>query len=95
MPLVKGEVSHNVKEIDLNLAKIDYGQVFTFLKQNARISKSEAKELVETIYYRATVIDMLILSELQLDNFDKAYRLLELNSRPQSVLAMILMGFAT
>jgi DNA polymerase-3 subunit delta' len=95
LPLVKGEISHDVKEVELNLAKIDYEQVFTFLKQNARISKSEAKELVEAIYYRATVVDMLILSEMQLDNFDKAYRLLELNSRPQSVLALILMGFAS
>jgi len=93
LPLVKGKVSHTIKEVDLNLAKIDYAQIFTFLKQNARISKSEAKGLVEAIYYRATVVDMLILSEGQLDNFDKAYRLLELNSRPQSVLAFILMGF--
>ncbi len=93
LPIVKGDISHSVKEIELNLAKIDYAQIFAFLKQNARISKSEAKELVEAIYHRATVVDMLILSEAQLDNFDKAYRLLELNSRPQSVLALILMGF--
>jgi len=45
------------------------------------------------VYHRATVIDKLILSREQLDNFDKAYRLLELNSRPQSILAMILMSF--
>ena len=94
LPLVKGDVSHNVKEIELNLARIDYAQIFAFLKQNSRIDKTKAKELVEAIYYRATVVDMLILSESQLDNFDKAYRLLELNSRPQSVLAMVLMGFA-
>jgi DNA polymerase-3 subunit delta' len=36
---------------------------------------------------------MLILSSTQLENFDKAYSLLELNSKPQSVLAMILMSF--
>ncbi len=93
LPLVKGDISHSVKEVELNLAKIDYAQIFAFLKQNIRISKSEAKGLVEAIYYRATVVDMLILSEEQLDNFDRAYRLLELNSRPQSVLALILMGF--
>jgi DNA polymerase-3 subunit delta' len=93
LPIVKGEVSHDIKKIELNLAKVDYAQIFAFLKQNARISKGEAKELVEAIYHRATVVDMLILSQTQLENFDKAYRLLELNSRPQSVLAMILMGF--
>ena len=93
LPIVKGEISHDIKTVELNLARIDYAQIFDFLKQNAHISKSEAKELVEAIYYRATVTEMLILSQTQLENFDKAYRLLELNSRPQSVLAMILMGF--
>lgn len=93
LPILKGKSLHSVKEIDLNLARIDYSEVFSFLKENARIKKSEAKELVEALYHRATVIDMLILSEIQLENFDRAYRLLELNSRPQSVLALILMSF--
>ena len=93
LPILKGESIHSVKDIDLNLSRIDYAEVFSFLKANARIKKSEAKELVEALYHRATVVDMLILSETQLENFDKAYRLLELNSRPQSVLALILMSF--
>ena len=93
LPLVKGKVSHDVVEIEISMAKLSYGDIFSFLKQNLRVGKTEAKRLIEAIYYRATVVDMLILSESQLDNFDKAYRLLELNSRPQSVLAMILMGF--
>ncbi|WP_373036599.1 DNA polymerase III subunit delta' [Sulfurimonas sp.] len=93
LPILKGETFHTAHECELNLAKLDYSDVFTFLKTNARIKKNEAKAIVEALYYRATVVDMLILSQNQLDNFDKAYRLLELNSRPQSVLALILMGF--
>lgn len=93
MPLLKGVSSHKMDSVDLNLSRIDYAQVFAFLKENARVKKSDAKKLVEAIYYRATVTDMLILSVEQLENFDKAYRLLELNSRPQSVLCMILMSF--
>lgn len=93
LPILKGITSHTSYECELNLAKLDYEAVFSFLKTNARIKKNEAKVIVEALYYRATVIDMLILSKNQLDNFDKAYRLLELNSRPQSVLALILMGF--
>jgi len=93
LPILKGETTHTLQDIELNLARVDYAEVFAFLKENARIKKSEAKELVEALYYRATVVDMLILSTYQLDNFDRAYRLLELNSRPQSVLAQILMSF--
>jgi len=93
LPIVQGEVEHNKIEIDINLAKPNYGEIFEFLKTNARVKKSEAKGLVEALYHKATVIDRVVLNSLQLDNFDKAYRLLELNSRPQSVLALILMGF--
>jgi DNA polymerase-3 subunit delta' len=93
MPIINGIKNKKHKEVELNFSRLSYEDIFLFLKSNARISKNEAKELVEAIYYRATVIDKLILNEEQLENFDEAYRLLELNSRPQSVLALILMGF--
>jgi len=93
LPILKVNTSHEMQEINLNLSRIDYAQVFAFLKENARIKKIEAKELLEALFYRATVTDMLILTPVQLENFDKAYRLLELNSRPQSVLAMVVMSF--
>lgn len=93
LPIIKGEVVHEHSDFDINLSKIEFSDIFSFLKANARVSKVEAKELVEAIYHRATVVDKLILNEQQLNNFDKAYRLLELNSRPQSILAFILMGF--
>lgn len=93
LPILKGNFIAKSLEIDLNLARIDYAEIFAFLKEHSRTKPSEAKLLVEAIYKRATIVDQLILSELQLDNFDKAYRLLELNSRPQSVLAMLIMSF--
>ncbi|MCF6330115.1 MAG: DNA polymerase III subunit delta' [Sulfurimonas sp.] len=94
LPIFKGKITHETKNFDMSLAKIDYAEVFAFLKTNARVSKIEVKELVEAIYARATIVDTLILSNEQLEIFDKAYRLLELNSRPQSVLALVLMSFA-
>ncbi len=93
LPILKGKSVHKDIEINLNLARVDYSQIFAFLKENSRIKKSDAKLLVEALYKQATITDMLVLSTLQLDNFDKAYRLLELNSRPQSVLAMLIMSF--
>ena len=93
LPILKGDVNHEVMQVDLNLLKIDYAQVFSFLKEHSRIGKNEAKSLLEALYYRATVIDKLLLSQQQLDNFDKAYRLLEVNSKPQNIFAMLLMSF--
>ncbi|MBL0708526.1 MAG: DNA polymerase III subunit delta' [Sulfurimonas sp.] len=93
LPIIKGKGSAKTYECELNLAKLSYKDIFSFLKDNARVSKNDAKNLVESLYHRATVVDMLILSQVQLDNFDRAYRLLELNSKPQNVLTLVLMSF--
>ena len=94
LPILKTQTNHNTQHLDISLARLDYAEVFGFLKEHARVGKNDAKALVEALFYRATVEEQLILSETQLQNFDMAYRLLDLNSRPQSVLAMLLMGFA-
>ena len=93
LPILKNNTAHKKVSISLNLARIDYKEVFAFLKEHARVKKNDAKDLVEALFYQATVQDRLILSPSQLDSFDRAYRLLDLNSRPQSVLAMIIMSF--
>ena len=94
LPILKQSKNHVVDILELNLARLDYKDVFSFLKEHARVKKEDAKDLVEALFYRATVVDMLILNEKQLENFDMAYRLLTLNARAQSVLAMLLMSFA-
>ena len=94
LPILKTEFHHANMDLDIKLSRLDYKEVFAFLKTHARVTKMQAKLLVEALFYRATVVDKLILTPSQLDNFDKAYRLLDLNSRPQSVLAMLLMSFA-
>jgi DNA polymerase-3 subunit delta' len=93
LPIIYGKITFETIELELNLAQLNYDSIFKFLKDNARVKKVQAKSLIEAIYKRATITDMLILSNEQLENFDKAYRLLELNSRPQSILAFILMSF--
>ena len=93
LPILKVTTVQKNIELAVNLARIDYAEVFDFLKENARAKKNDAKDLVEALFYQATVVNQLILTPLQLENFDKAYRLLDLNSRPQSVLAMLLMSF--
>jgi DNA polymerase-3 subunit delta' len=94
LPILKVNTHRESVSVDINLARLDYKEVFAFLKEHARIKKEDSKVLLQAIFHRATVIDMLILTQEQLDNFDKAYRLLNLNARPQSVFAMILMSFA-
>lgn len=94
LPILKMNTDHAHLDINLNLTRLDYAEVFSFLKEHIRVSKSDAKALVEGLFHQATVVNRLILTPSQLENFDRAYRLLDLNSRPQSVLAMLLMSFA-
>jgi DNA polymerase-3 subunit delta' len=94
LPILKVNTHRESVSVDINLARLDYKEVFAFLKEHSRIKKEDAKTLLQALLHRAIVVDMLILTQDQLDNFDKAYRLLNLNARPQSVFAMILMSFA-
>lgn len=93
MPILKNSHHQKIKEINFDFSKIDNAMIFTFLKEYDRVKKNEAKEILEALFYRATVIDQLILTKYQLECFDKAYRLIELNSRVQSVFALVLMSF--
>lgn len=94
LAISKGKKEHKVYEIDFSLTRINYSDIFEFLKKAAKFKKSEAKEQVEALYHRATVVDKLILSKSQLENFERAFRLLELNARPQNIFALLLMSFA-
>ena len=93
LPLVHKEHYHRKTDPKIRLQQLDYRDLFAFLKEHARISKNEAKALVEGLFFQATQQEKLLLSAEQLENFEKAYRLLDLNSRPQSVFAFLLMSF--
>ena len=94
LPVVQKSMQKAVTSLNITLRRLDYAEVFAFLKEHARVDKNSAKALVEALFRKATVEEQLILSQKQLEDFDMAYRLLDLNARPQSVLAMLLMGFS-
>ena len=93
LPVHKQPYAQQVKTIEFNFQKIDNAMIFALLKGVEKMKKHEAKELLEALFYRATVVDKLILGNYQLECFEKAYKLLELNSRAVSVFALVLMSF--
>ena len=93
MPIAKTRKHQKLKEIEFDFKRVDNAAIFNFLKEHERAKKEEAKELLEALFHKATVVDKLILNKEQLECFTKAYKLLELNSRVQSVLALVLMSF--
>lgn len=80
-------------EISLDIKKLDLKDIYMFLKDNQKISKTEAKNIVESILFKANKQNMK-LSTLQLDLFSKASKLLELNSRPINILTTLLLSLA-
>ncbi len=77
----------------ITLKNLDLSGLFTFVKEHDRLKKHEAKTLIEQLLHQAIHIEKLSLTTVQLEGFEKSLRLIELNSRLQSVLVMLLMNF--
>jgi len=79
------------KEISLNVSKLDLKDIYLFLKENQRISKKEAKNLIESILIKVNK-ENLNLSKRQLELFSKSSKLLQLNSKPINILTTLLLS---
>uniref|UniRef100_UPI004048C4B9 DNA polymerase III subunit delta' n=1 Tax=Aliarcobacter sp. TaxID=2321116 RepID=UPI004048C4B9 len=81
-------------ESELNIEKLDLKDIYLFLKENQKISKNEAKDIVESILLKVNN-QRIDLSQKQLDFFSKSVKLLELNSRPINVLTTLLLNLTS
>ena len=100
LPTVRSRLSlkqeHNERlyeVLPITLKNLDLAGLFTFVKQHDRLKKHEAKGLIEQLMHQAIHVEKLSLTAIQLEGFEKALRLIKLNSRLQSVLVMVLMNF--
>ncbi|MEA2050982.1 MAG: DNA polymerase III subunit delta' [Campylobacterota bacterium] len=80
-----------IDEFSLDLSRLDLKNTYSFIKQHQRVSKSEAKEIIESILYSANK-NNIKLNQKQLDILSRSMKLLELNSRPLNVLTTILLS---
>ena len=80
-------------ESALNLNKLDLKDIYNFLKENQKISKNEAKQIVESILLKVNS-QKIKLSAKELDFFSKSIKLFELNSRPINILTTLLLSLA-
>jgi DNA polymerase-3 subunit delta' len=80
-----------IKEFKLNLAKLELKDLYTFLKENQRINKNDAKDVLESVMYSVSK-QGIKLTQKELHAFSQSMKLLELNSRPINVLTTILLN---
>ena len=88
---LKKSILKNESILDIN--KLDLKDIYNFLKDNQKISKQEAKDIVESILIKVNN-QRIKLSRKELDFFSKSIKLLELNSRPINVLTTLLLSMA-
>jgi len=79
-----------IDEISLNLKNIDLKDTYNFLKENQKISKTEAKALIESMIYKINT-QKIKLTIKELDSFSVAIKLIELNSKPINILTTLLL----
>ena len=91
LPVSKESVSASLPELAIDLRRLDLQSVFEFVTQHKNSSRNELKALIEALYIQA-LKEGVKLKEREIENFDMAYRLVELNARGSSVLLLILMG---
>ena len=77
--------------IELNIKKLDLKDIYTLIKNSQKITKDEAINIVETILIKANK-ENVKLNQKELDIFFKSIKLLELNSKPTTVLTYLLLS---
>lgn len=75
-------------EFEMDIKNLDLKEVYTFLKENQRITKTEASKIVESILFKVNS-QKIKLTQNELNSFSKSIKLLKLNSRPINVLTTL------
>ena len=91
LPVKKENTPSSIPSLEIDLKRLDLQSVFEFVSKHKNSSRNELKQLVEALYLQA-LRQGVRLKEREIENFDTAYRLTELNARGSSVLLLILMG---
>ena len=81
----------NIEEFALNVKKLELKDIYSYIKENQRISKNDAKNIVESILLSIHK-NNIQLTQKELESFSTAMKLLELNSRPLNVLTTLLLN---
>lgn len=79
------------KQTNINIKNLDLKEIYSFLHENQKISKKEAKDLIEALFLELNQ-SKIPLSEEQLEQFSKAIKLIELNSKPINVITMLFLS---
>jgi len=85
-------LKHKQKDkLEIDLCKMDLNEIFLFIKEHQRISKNQSKELMQTIFYEAIHKYEIKLNEQEIEVFENALQLADLNTRTDFLLSTALL----
>ncbi len=90
LPILNLKQSKKERILEINLLKMSLKDIFEFVKAHQRVSKSELKELLQDIFYEAVHKYSMKFDEKELEVFENALRLAELNTRAPFLLNLVL-----
>lgn len=79
--------------VELQLRNIELESIFEFVKQHEKLSRHEAKSLIESLFYQAVQVESMHLDTKMCEAFERAIKLIELNSKFSTILLQLLMLF--
>ncbi len=77
--------------LDIDPGRLDLESMFAFLKKHQNTKKEELKTIIAQLLHESVVNAKIVMKEKELEAFETALELAELNSRPQPLLAMLLL----
>jgi len=99
LPTIRSRLPHKELQVEeetiesgLPLANLDLNDIYPFVQHNQNTDKNRLKTLVQSIVYEAIHMHHLRFSEKELSHFQKLLYLVELNSRPQTILSSLLLS---
>ncbi len=90
LPILNLKQSKKERTLEINLLKMNLRDIFEFVKARQRISKSELKELIQDIFYEAVHKYSMKFDEKELEVFENALKLAELNTKASFLLNLML-----
>ena len=78
-------------EFDLNIKNLNLDSLYIWIKKQNRLNKQEYQQLVQGLLLEVHKAKIKLTQE-ELDAYDKAYRLIDLNGRGQIILLNLLLA---
>ncbi len=92
LPIINLKQPKKTRALEINLSKMSLKDIFEFVKTHQRVSKGELKEIIQDIFYEALHKYSMKFDKEELEVFENALKLAELNTKASFLLNLVLVA---